>query len=98
MEDITGKGNTSGRHRMILESRKSCKLYGVVDVLSFDENAVLLETVDGMLMIKGAELHVSQLSLEKGEVDVDGRVDSFGYTEKTSFAKKGEGLLTKLFG
>ena len=37
-------------------------------------------------------------SLEKGEVDVDGRVDSFVYTEKTSFAKKGEGLLTRLFG
>lgn len=98
MEDITGKVGSSGKHRMFLESRKSCKLHGVVDVLSFDENAVLLETVDGMLMIRGAELHVSRLSLEKGEVDIDGRVDSFTYTEKTSFAKKGEGLLTRLFG
>ena len=98
MEDITGKVGSSGKHRMLLESRKSCKLHGVVDVLSFDENAVLLETVDGMLMMKGAELHVSRLSLEKGEVDIDGRVDSFTYTEKTSFAKKGEGLLTRLFG
>lgn len=98
MEDITGKGSTSGKHRMLLEGRKSCKLHGVVDVLSFDENAVLLETVDGMLTIRGAELHVSRLSLEKGEADIDGRVDSFAYTEKTSFAKKGEGLLTRLFG
>lgn len=93
-----GKGSSPGRHRLLLESRKSCKLHGIVDVLSFDENAVLLETVDGMLAIKGAELHVSRLSLEKGEVDVEGRVDSFGYTEKTSFAKKGEGLLARLFG
>ena len=83
---------------MVLEGRKSCRLQGVVDALSFDENAVLLETVDGMLMIRGAELHVSKLNLERGEVDVDGRVDSFVYTEKTSFAKKGEGLLTRLFG
>lgn len=98
MEDITGKGSGLGRHRMILEGRKSCRLQGIVDALSFDENAVLLETVDGMLMIRGAELHVSKLSLEKGEVDVDGRVDSFVYTEKTSFKKKGEGLLTRLFG
>lgn len=98
MEDITGRGNAPGRHRMVLEGRKSCRLQGVVDALSFDENAVLLETVDGMLMIRGADLHVTRISLEKGEVDVDGRVDSFVYTEKTSFAKKGEGLLTKLFG
>lgn len=98
MEDITGRGSVPGKHRMSMEGRKNCKLQGVVDALSFDENAILLETVDGMLMIRGAELHVSKLSLEKGEVDVDGRVDSFVYTEKTSFAKKGEGLLTRLFG
>ncbi len=98
MEDITGRGSAPSRHRMVLEGRKSCRLQGVVDALSFDENAVVLETVDGMLMIRGAELHVSKLNLEKGEVDVDGRVDSFVYTEKTSFAKKGEGLLTRLFG
>lgn len=98
MEDITGKGSYTGKHKLQLEGRKSCKLQGVVDALSFDENAVLLETVDGMLMIRGTELHVSRLSLEKGEIDVDGRVDSFTYTEKTSLAKKGEGLLTRLFG
>ena len=98
MEDITGRGRVLGKHRMSMEGRKNCKLQGVVDALSFDENAILLETEDGMLMIRGAELHVSKLSLEKGEVDVDGRVDSFVYTEKTSFAKKGEGLLTRLFG
>ena len=98
MEDITGRGSASDRHRMILEGRKSCRLQGVVDALSFDENAVVLETVDGMLMIRGTQLHVSKLNLEKGEVDVDGKVDSFVYTEKTSFAKKGEGLLARLFG
>lgn len=98
MEDITGKGSSPGRHTMLLESRKSCRLHGVVDVLSFDENTVLLETTDGMLTIRGAELHVSRLSLEKGEADLDGRVDAMEYKEKTSFAKKGEGLLTRLFG
>ena len=85
-------------HRVLMNNRQNGSFSGIVDVLSFDENAVLLETVDGMLTIRGAELHVSRLSLEKGEVDVDGRVDSFAYTEKTSFAKKGEGLLTRLFG
>ena len=66
--------------------------------VSFDLNEILLETEQGMMMVKGNDLHVNRLSLEKGEVDIDGRVDSFTYTEKTSFAKKGEGLLTRLFG
>lgn len=83
---------------MTMESRKSCKISGVSDALSFDENRVLLETVDGMLDIKGSQLHVSRISLEKGEADVEGRVDSLVYTEKKTFAKKGESLLKRLFG
>lgn len=92
------KNVLTGKHKMILESRKNCKVSGVVDALSFDVNQIMLETVDGMLDIRGNELHVSRLSLEKGEVDVEGRVDSFVYTEKKTFAKKGESLLTRLFG
>lgn len=97
MEDITGNVKT-GKHRMTIEGRKACKISGVIDVLSFDVNEVLLETEQGMLMMKGEELHVSRLSLEKGEVDVDGKIDSLAYSDHTSLAKKGEGLLTKLFG
>lgn len=70
---------------------------GVVEVHSFDENAVLLETVDGMVTIKGTGLHVSRLNLDKGEADVDGKVDSLTYSDRTTLAKKGEGLLTRLF-
>ena len=50
MEDIT-VNTAAGRHRITLDGRKQCKVTGVTDVLSFDEGAVLLETVDGMLMI-----------------------------------------------
>ena len=89
MEDIT-VNTAAGRHRITLDGRKQCKVTGVTDVLSFDEGAVLLETVDGMLMIKGEGLH--------GEADIDGKADSFVYSERTSLAKKGEGLLTRLFG
>ena len=48
-------------------------------------------------MIKGTELHVSRLSLDKGEVDVDGRIDSFTYSETAGYSAKGESLLAKLF-
>jgi len=103
MEDLLAKhGNSNansnmGNHKLNMEGRGACKLTGVVDVLSFDERQVILETVDGMLSMKGMDLHVNRLSLEKGEIDVDGRVDALIYTEKTSFAKKGESLLTRLF-
>ena len=76
MEDIT-VNTAAGRHRITLDGRKQCKVTGVTDVLSFDEGAVLLETVDGMLMIKGEGLHVSRINLDKGEADIDGKADSF---------------------
>lgn len=98
MEDITARNSNPGKHRLNIDGRKTCKMTGVVDVLSFDVNEVILETTDGMLAMKGAELHVSRLSLEKGEIDIEGRVDALTYSEKTSFAKKGESLITRLFG
>lgn len=91
--------NNAGRrpHKLMLTDRKACTLSGINDVLSFDINEILLETEQGMLMIKGNELHVSRLSLDKGEVDVDGRIDSFTYSENNGYGAKGESLLSRLF-
>ena len=95
MEDLNG--STKRLHKLMLTGRKTCALSGVNDVLSFDVNEILLETEQGMLMIKGAELHVSRLSLDKGEVDIDGRIDSFTYSEGSGYGTKGESLLSRLF-
>lgn len=84
-------------HKLILNNRKQCNLSGVMDVLSFDTGEVLLETEQGMLTIKGQDLHVSRLTLEKGEVDIEGRVDSFSYSDNTSFHAKGESIISRLF-
>ena len=48
-------------------------------------------------MIKGDDLHVSRLTLEKGEVDIDGRIDSFTYSDAAGSGHKSESLLSKLF-
>ena len=94
MEDL----NSSTRmHKMTMTNRKSCAVNGVKDVLSFDIHEILLETEQGMLMIKGDDLHVSRLTLEKGEVDVDGRIDSFTYSDAINGGHKSESLLSKLF-
>ena len=94
----TAAGANIGKHRFGMEQRRDCKITGVIEINSFDESGILMETVDGMLTIKGSGLHVGRLNLEKGEADIDGRVDSLSYADKSTFAKKGEGLLTRLFG
>ena len=70
---------------------------GVLDVLAFDLNEILLETEQGMLMVKGKDLHVNRLSLEKGEVDLAGHIDSVAYSDAQHHGKKNESLFMKLF-
>ena len=70
---------------------------GVLDVLAFDLNEVLLETEQGMLMVKGKDLHVNRLTLEKGEVDLSGQIDSIAYSDVQHSTKKNESLFVKLF-
>ena len=95
MEELTNVNKRT--HKLILNNRRTCNLTGINDVLSFDENELILETEQGMLMIKGNELHVNRLMLDKGEVDVDGRIDSFTYSEQSNMAARGESLLARLF-
>ena len=74
MEDL----NTTGRmHKIIMTNRRTCTVNGVNDVLSFDLREILLETEQGMLMIRGNELHVNRLTLDKGEVDIAGSTASY---------------------
>lgn len=90
------KQQVAKNHKVNLNGRKNAVITGVNDVLSFDANEVLLETVQGILMIRGEELHVSRLTLEKGEVDVDGKVDSLTYSDG-GYGKQGESLFGRLF-
>lgn len=87
----------SKAHKLILSNRRTGTITGVSDVISFDISEVLLETEQGMLMIKGADLHVNRLTLEKGEIDIEGRIDSLAYSEVTSYQKQGESLIGRLF-
>ena len=81
----------------MLSNRRSGVLNGVIDVLSFDVAEILLETELGMLLIKGHDLHVNRLSLEKGEIDIEGRIDSLAYSEVKNMGKQTESLLGRLF-
>ena len=93
MEEKTGMRP----HRLMMQNRSSLSITGIRDVVSFDENQVVLDTDMGLLTMKGKDLHVSRLTLEKGEVDRDGRIDSFTYSDVAGGGQKSESLLTRLF-
>ena len=86
-----------GPHKLVINNRQTSLVTGVLDVLSFDLNEVLLETEQGMLMVKGMDLHVNRLNLEKGEVDLSGNIDSVAYSVAGSRGKNEESLFGKLF-
>lgn len=94
MEELGGSARI---HKVMMTNRRNCTVNGVNDVLSFDIHEILLETEQGMLMIKGDDLHVSRLTLEKGEVDIDGKIDSFTYSDVAGAGHKNESLLSRLF-
>ena len=85
-----------GAHKLSLIGRKSLSLTGVKEVVSFDAKEVILETVQGMLLLRGDEMNVTRLLVEKGEVDLDGRIDSMIYTERGK--KRSESFTKRLFG
>ena len=95
MEDLNSQ--KARMHKLSLINRRSCTLTGVSDVLSFDVSEILLETEEGMLLIKGNDLHVNRLSLEKGEVDIEGKIDSLAYSEIKDYGKQAESFLGRLF-
>lgn len=84
-------------HKLVINNRKTSMVTGVLDVLAFDLNEILLETDQGMLMVKGKDLHVNRLSLDKGEVDLAGHIDSVTYSDMPHGKKKNESLFMKLF-
>nr|WP_296085401.1 sporulation protein YabP [uncultured Blautia sp.] len=83
-------------HRVSLENRKKTVITGVQDIHSFNENEVLLLSEAGKILLKGEQLHVRNLNLEKGEAEVEGRVDSLSYLTRNAH-KKDESILKRMF-
>ena len=85
-------------HACRLENRSAASLTGVREVVSFDENQVVMDTDMGLLTIKGKDLHVSRLTVEKGEMEIEGQIDSLTYSSNEAYRKAGQSILARLFG
>ena len=82
-------------HHVILEEREQLVISGVEEVESFDESTIFLTTAQGCLEIQGEELHIEKLSLDGGDLKVEGRVNALIYGEER---RERGGLLSRLLG
>lgn len=80
---------------LILENREKLSISGVLDVLSFDDQVVIVETELGLLNVKGDNLRINKLSIDTSEVVVEGDIYSLVYSEKSSDKKSS--LIGKIF-
>ncbi len=97
MKSSAEENNYTGSHKMQITNRNQGIINGVIDVVSFDLNEILLETHMGMMSIKGSDMKVKRLSLEKGEVEIEGQMDSFIYSDLKKYKKSKESLMGRLF-
>jgi sporulation protein YabP len=86
---------TNEVHQLTLNNRNLLAIDGVTNLGSYEDDLLILETVAGVLQIKGEHLHVQQLNIDQGRVVIDGDVCSLVYTDQ-DMVKKGKGLLSKL--
>lgn len=81
-------------HKLQLNERRQLTMTGVTEVVSFDEGAVILQTSLGTLIVQGRELQLKTLSLEGGQVAVDGNISALTYEEP----RQSGGWRRRLFG
>lgn len=88
--------NTNIIQNLVLENRNRLNISGVLDVLSFDDQIIIVETELGLLTVKGDNLRINKLSIDTSEVIVEGEIISLTYSSK-DLDKKNESFLGKIF-
>ena len=88
--------NTAVVQNIILENRGKLSISGVLDVLSFDDQVIMVETELGLLTIKGENLRITKLSIDTSEVIVEGNISYLAYSNKEVEKNKGN-IISKIF-
>ena len=88
--------NSNITQNLLLENRNKLNISGVLDVLSFDDQIIIVETELGILTVKGDNLRINKLSIDTSEVIVEGEIISLTYSSK-DLDKKSESFLGKIF-
>ncbi|WCK54637.1 sporulation protein YabP [Aneurinibacillus sp. Ricciae_BoGa-3] len=85
------------RHDVVMINRKKLDITGVLKVESFDHEEFLLQTEGGFLTIKGKNLHMKNLSLEDGQVSIEGMVFGMEYIDESYQGERAKGLFGRIF-
>ena len=88
-------GNTGVLQNLILENREKLNVSGVNDVLSFDDQVVIMETELGLLTVKGENLKINKLNIDTTEIIVEGTINNLTYSEHQ--VKSEGGIFGKIF-
>lgn len=84
------------KSNIILENRKKLTLTGAEEVISFDDEKILLNTKLGFLTIKGSELKMNKLDVQNGDLIIVGNISSIVYSGK-ELKKEKENIISRLF-
>ncbi|AKL93634.1 sporulation protein [Clostridium aceticum] len=91
------KTNRIKGHSLILENREKLSVSGVEHVNTFNSELIVVETIAGVITIKGEELDVKKLNLEEGQVSITGTVHAMTYSSRDSLTAKSSGFFNKIF-
>ncbi len=84
-------------HYFTLENREKMDVVGVINVESFDNEEIIMETEQGLLAVKGENLNLVNLNLDQGEVKITGYVMELAYSELKSGTGARKSLFEKIF-
>jgi sporulation protein YabP len=81
---------------LILENREKLSLSGVIDVESFNDETVVVDTELGVLVIRGADLRINKLNIDSSELSIEGDIVSCEYSDR-DLRSKGSGFFARMF-
>ena len=82
---------------LVLENREKLHITGVIDVESFNDESVIVDTELGVLVVKGIDLHINKLNIDNSELGIEGEIISCEYSDRDGSRNKGGGFLARMF-
>lgn len=82
-------------HELVLNSREKLSINGIKEIISFDESNVNIKTLLGELSIEGSNIHINILNIDKGELELQGKITGLNYCDR--YDSERSSLLSKIF-
>lgn len=98
MDNKKESAELSKKSNIFLENRKMVSITGVFEVVSFDDEKVLLNTILKKLEVIGKNLKISKLDVKNGEVSILGDISGIKYLEDAKLKNNKNGVIKKILG